>query len=232
MIRIGSLAIDLDGRQLLRDGIPLAVGSRAFDLLSVLVEARGQIVPKTDLFSRVWPTTVVEENNLHVQLSRLRHLLGDSGALLQTVSGRGYRFAIPATNYGPPSLQAEPTIGETSARERRVPNNLPTISSEIIGRDDSIVGIIEALKLSKHVTLVGAGGIGKTRLAIEVARRAMDVYADGVFLISLASATDYEGVLNAASSALGVSPADRPLSLARLGEELVGLHILFVIDNC
>ncbi|WP_438396277.1 ATP-binding protein [Caballeronia sp. DA-9] len=232
MIRIGSLEVDLDGRQLLRDGAPLAVGSRAFDVLAVLLEARGQLVSKKDIFMRVWPSTVVEENNLHVQLSRLRRLLAESGTLLQTVSGRGYRLAIPNVPDKSSASLIDTSFEKAVSHEGSTPNNLPTSASDIIGRDDAILAIIEALKLSKHLTLVGAGGIGKTRLAIEVAHRAKALFADGVYLISLASATDHASVLQAAASALGINPADGLLSLARIGEKISGPRMLFVIDNC
>jgi TolB-like protein len=81
-------------RQLLRDGIPVPLGSRAFDLLLALVEARGELVSKNALLDRVWPGTVVEENNLQVQMSALRKALGeDANRLIVTIAGRGYRFA-------------------------------------------------------------------------------------------------------------------------------------------
>jgi TolB-like protein len=74
-----------DARRLLADGEPVALGSRAFDLLLVLVEDA--------LLHRVWPSTVVEENNLQVQMSALRRALGvDAAQFIATVPGRGYRF--------------------------------------------------------------------------------------------------------------------------------------------
>lgn len=80
-------------RRLLAGEVPVPLGSRAFDLLLALVEARGELVTKDELLRRVWPGTVVEENNLQVQVSALRKALGDeAGRLIATVPGRGYRF--------------------------------------------------------------------------------------------------------------------------------------------
>jgi DNA-binding winged helix-turn-helix (wHTH) protein len=64
-------------RQLRADGVAVELGSRAFDVLMVLTEARGALVTKDEILSRVWPDTVVEENNLVVQISALRKALGE-----------------------------------------------------------------------------------------------------------------------------------------------------------
>src|ERR1700722_18339286 len=79
-------------RQLLADGAPVELGTRAFDVLMVLLEARGQLVTKDELLDRVWPGTVVEENNIQVQISALRKVLGEDRHLILTVPLRGYRF--------------------------------------------------------------------------------------------------------------------------------------------
>ena len=63
--------------ELRADGVAVELGSRAFDVLMVLVEARGALVTKDEILSRVWPDTVVEENNLVVQISALRKALGE-----------------------------------------------------------------------------------------------------------------------------------------------------------
>jgi adenylate cyclase len=74
---------------------PVVLGSRAFNLLSLLVERQGELVSKDDIMKAVWPGRVVEEANLNVQISRLRHLLDrdrGQGSCIQTISGRGYSF--------------------------------------------------------------------------------------------------------------------------------------------
>ena len=80
-------------RRLLADGAPIVLGSRAFDVLLALVEAGGQLVTKDDLMRRVWLGTIVDENNIQVQISALRKALGADGQrLIATIPGRGYRF--------------------------------------------------------------------------------------------------------------------------------------------
>lgn len=92
----GSFHLDIRRRLLLRNGTPVPLGSRAIDILCELVAARGELLTKNDLMARVWPNTVVEENNLQVHISALRKALGeqvDGRSWLQTVPGQGYRFA-------------------------------------------------------------------------------------------------------------------------------------------
>jgi DNA-binding response OmpR family regulator len=80
-------------RELLRDGVPVECGSRAFDLLHVLLMSRGMVVPRDDIVRHVWPTTFVEESNLRFQVASLRKVLGEDRDLVKTVQGRGYLFA-------------------------------------------------------------------------------------------------------------------------------------------
>lgn len=80
-------------RLLLAQGQPVALGSRAFDVLRVLVEKAGNLVRKDELMDQVWPGLVVEENNLQVQISALRRALGVKA--IATIPGQGYRFALP-----------------------------------------------------------------------------------------------------------------------------------------
>lgn len=91
MIRLGQATISLERREAFLDGQPLRVGGRAFEILSLLMQADGRIVSKDELITQVWPDTVVEENNLQVQISSLRKLLGEK-QLIQTVPRRGYRL--------------------------------------------------------------------------------------------------------------------------------------------
>jgi DNA-binding winged helix-turn-helix (wHTH) protein len=79
-------------RQLLAEGVPVELGTRAFDLLVILLEADGALVTKEELFRRVWPGIFVSEENLKVQISALRKALGPDRNLIHTEFGRGYRF--------------------------------------------------------------------------------------------------------------------------------------------
>ena len=80
-------------RALLCKGSPVEIGSRAFDLLTILLRSRGTIVTKEEIVKYVWPCTYVEESNLRFQMASLRRALGDDRDLIKTIPGRGYLFA-------------------------------------------------------------------------------------------------------------------------------------------
>src|SRR6516225_3486159 len=112
--------------------VPVAIGSRALDILSVLIERAGEVVSKDEMVTAVWPGTVVEDSNLTVQISALRRVLDrgrSNGSCIQTVSGRGYRFAARVTRCG---TDPPPTVGGNGEdRGAGAPpgSNLPTAAS-------------------------------------------------------------------------------------------------------
>jgi DNA-binding winged helix-turn-helix (wHTH) protein len=91
-IEFGRFRVLLRRRQLLADGVSVELGTRAFDLLLVPLEADGALVIKEELLDRVWPGIVVSEVNLKVQVWTLRKALGADCNLIRTEFGRGYRF--------------------------------------------------------------------------------------------------------------------------------------------
>lgn len=105
--RFGQFELNPRTRQLVVDGRPAVLGARAFDVLLALIERRDRVVAKDELLDIVWPGLVVEENNLQVQVSTLRKLLG-IGAIA-TVPGRGYQFTLPLSPNEESSM-----VGDTS----------------------------------------------------------------------------------------------------------------------
>jgi TolB-like protein len=103
--------------------VPVAIGSRALGILGVLVERSGDLVSRDTIITAVWPTTVVEDNNLSTQIAALRRMLDRSrgeGSCIQTVSGRGYRFTATVTRVetaAPSGATALPQ-SDVSARPR------------------------------------------------------------------------------------------------------------------
>ncbi len=99
-IRFRRFQLFPSARLLLRDGRPIEIGSRAFDLLTILLASRGSVVSKEEIFRHVWPSTVVEESNLRWQMVSLRKVLGEDGDLIKTIPGRGYLFACEVGEAG------------------------------------------------------------------------------------------------------------------------------------
>src|SRR5215475_9095567 len=105
-ISFGRFGLDLQRRELRRDGQPVRVHRLALGILCALAEAKGEIVSKDELLARLWPGRVVEEGNLHVHVSALRKALDERGgghSLVATVPGRGYRLA-DQTTFRPPQV--------------------------------------------------------------------------------------------------------------------------------
>ena len=105
--RLGRFEVLATERVLLEDGAPLPLGPRAFDVLLVLVERRGQLVTKSELLEAVWPGVFVEENNLQVQVSAIRKVLGRDA--IATIPGRGYQLTLPAEGMPEPPLPPAPS---------------------------------------------------------------------------------------------------------------------------
>ena len=225
-------------RQIWIKGRPAKVGARAFDVLQVLVERSERVVTKDELLELAWPGLIVEENNLQVQISALRKLLGPLA--IATIPGRGYRFTLPAdeasgaesaasvaarreraqASSGEPAhmhplastvLASRANGRELSARSQRVtyPNNLPPPLTRFIGRETEIAAIEALLSRTRILTLIGAGGCGKTRLGLQVAANALEQFPDGVWFLELASLTDPALVLQTLAIALGVKEEPR-----------------------
>jgi TolB-like protein len=101
--------------------IPVALGSRAVALLSLLVERRGELVSKESIMSAIWPGRAVEEANLNVQIAKLRHILDrdrKQGSCIQTIAGRGYCFVGAVRRPGVDAQSALPARSQNRARPR------------------------------------------------------------------------------------------------------------------
>jgi predicted ATPase len=214
----GPFELRPDQRRLLKNGTTISLRPRAFDLLAALVGRAGHLVTKDELLDRVWPQMVVEEAALHVQVSALRKVVGTDA--ITTVSGRGYQFTLPVTKG---NGQAD--------RASKPKHNLPFQLTGVVGREQEIAQLEELVTAHRLVTLTGAGGVGKTRLAIEVASRLIDAFPDGVWLVELAALSDPRLVPQAVAQALEVKEQPtRPL-VETLSDHLASKNLLLLLDN-
>jgi adenylate cyclase len=159
----GHVELRLGERLLLVDGQPVGLGSRGFDLLKALVSKRDRVVSKDDLLDEVWPGLVVEENNLQVQISGLRRVLG--ARAITTVAGQGYRFTLSS---GPRTAAAaglppEPTL-------LRLPAAVSATAARVLVADDNKVNrllLCRSLELMGHRVSSAENG----RLALDMLRQ-------------------------------------------------------------
>ena len=211
-------------RLLLRDGEPVALGSRAFEVLVALVERRGRLVTKSELLEAVWPGVYVEENNLQAQVSVLRKVLGRDA--ITTIPGRGYQLTLADDNAGEPRHAAD------SASAALAPTNLPDQLPAIYGRDQEIGEISRLLASQRLVSIVGPPGIGKTRLSLSVACNAADEWPDGAWLIELSGTSTAAAVHSTIAKAVGVALDPRKPPEVSLIDALCKRWMLLVLDNC
>ena len=103
-MKASSIDVNLSTREIQVRGTAIPLGSRAFDILAVLMAAHGQVVSLEDILRKVWPDTVVEESNIRVHVCALRKALGEDRRLIQNIPGRGYRLTpkcdMPAARAG------------------------------------------------------------------------------------------------------------------------------------
>ncbi|MEK8053158.1 winged helix-turn-helix domain-containing protein [Ideonella sp. DXS22W] len=211
-------------RELRRDGQPLHLGARAFDVLLVLLSHADRVVTKAELLDRVWPGAVVEENNLQVQISTLRKLLGERA--IATIPRRGYRFTLPLTD----AATAPPTPAGLPA-QRAAPGNLPAALPPIIGREAEQRMLAQALQAQVTVSIVATGGVGKTHLARAVAAQ----WRSGeraVWWVDLAALRHPALVAPTLARALGVQEAAGHTPEQTVADALRDQDGLLLLDNC
>jgi predicted ATPase len=213
-------------RVLLEDGKAVRIGGRALDILTELVVRSGTLISKEELISHAWPRARVEEANLRVHIGALRNALGENRAgvrYIATVAGRGYSFVAP--------VQREPAANAFASSTEKGATSLPVPITRMIGRDDAVVSLLSEMRTRRFVTIVGAGGIGKTRIALTVADRLGASLQHHVQYIDFSRISDPLLLPSSLASVLGApSPSEDPFRgvIEFLGDK----QMLIVLDSC
>jgi predicted ATPase/DNA-binding winged helix-turn-helix (wHTH) protein len=214
-------------RQLLKADKPVHIGSRALDILIMLVERPGQLLSKDEIMARVWPSTFVGPANLTVHVAALRRVLGDGRAgvrYLVNIPGRGYRFVAPVSRGEDPLVRPERAVPQGK-------HNLPAQITRLVGRVETVAMLAEQLSHDRLLTIVGPGGIGKTSVALAVAEGMVSNYEHGIWLVDLASVSDSDAVAPVVATAVGLESSSNTPIVA-LVESLRGKDMLLLFDNC
>lgn len=230
VVAFGPFRLSSSRRELARDGIPLALGHRALDILITLVERPGQVVSHRELNERVWRNLLVAPGNLRVHMSALRKTLGDGqgGAhYIENVTGQGYCFVAPITRERGAALLPQPQFPE-AARKRMV---LPPRLERMVGRDEAIERIAADVIAERFVTVFGPGGMGKTTVAIAVAHVMREEFAAAVCFVDVGAIAEESLVAATVASSLGLAPETAD-ALPTLIEYCRTQRLLLVLDNC
>ena len=227
LYHLGPFRLDPAAGVLMRDGVPVALGARAVAVLAALVARAGEFIGKADIMEIAWPGVIVEEGNLAVQITMLRRALAQApggAGWIETLAKRGYRFAGPVTAVETAFIEDTADGGKAS--------NLPASLTSFIGREEELARIRLLLPGARLLTLVGIGGIGKTRLALHAARELADTFRDGVWFVDLAPLTDPALVASAVAQVLGVQEASGKPPTDALARQLKSSELLLILDNC
>jgi predicted ATPase/DNA-binding winged helix-turn-helix (wHTH) protein len=228
LISFGPFSLVAGERFLTKEGAPVELGARTFDILIALVSRPNEIVSKRDLLARVWPDVIVEEGSLRFHIAALRKALGDGehGArYIATVAGRGYCFVAPLARSGDRGRESAEVVP-------RFPYaNLPSRLIRMVGRVNDVAKLAAQLTSERLVTIVGAGGVGKTTVAVAVAHEVTEAFAGAVLFVDLGMLSDPKLAATAVASMLGLSIQSddaTPALIAYLRDR----RFLLVLDTC
>jgi predicted ATPase/DNA-binding winged helix-turn-helix (wHTH) protein len=221
-----------DARRLTCRGKQVKLGGRALDILIALVRDAGSVLSARDLLARVWPDTVVEEGSIRFHLVALRKVLsdGDPGVTyVVNVPGRGYTFVAAVAS----------SIERTGLDVERKTASLPwggqpafhhSDAATIVGREREIERIMRQLTDRRFVSIIGAGGIGKTTVANAVVRKLTDDFDGRVVSIDLSVLQDSDLVSSALVSAL--SNGQEAASISEVCASIGRIRTLVFLDCC
>lgn len=228
VLSFGPFSLVVSERIFTREGVALQLGARTLDTLIALVSHPNQPVSKRDLMALVWPDVTVDEGSLRFHIASLRKALGDGkdGArYITTLAGRGYCFVAPVS-------RASPRGSASTAAAIALPHaNVPSRLVRMVGRADGILMVSTQLVATRFVTIIGAGGVGKTTIAVAVGHDLMEAFAGAVLFVDLGALTDPKLTATSLATMLGLSvqSADPiPGLIAYLRDK----RILLILDNC
>lgn len=226
IILFGPFRLNSAERLLTKDGVRVELRGRAYDLLLALVSRPNEVISKADLLRQVWPGLVVEEGSLRFHMTNLRKALGDGNngsRYIVNSSGRGYTLVAQVSR----STGQKPRTADVPAFQHA---NLP-IRLPIIDREVEIEEIPARLRATRFVSIVGAGGIGKTRLAIAVGHQLMESFDGAVLFVDFSMLSDPALVGTIVASLFGLSVQSEnatPSIVAYLRDK----RILLILDTC
>jgi predicted ATPase/DNA-binding winged helix-turn-helix (wHTH) protein len=222
--RFGPFRLFPNRQLLLREGVPIPIGGRALDILTLLARRPGEVVSKADILKFCWPGVFVHESNIKVNIAALRRALSERPGepYIATVTGRGYRFVAPVDVE---AAEAPSAVQSAAIPPRALKQPL------VIGRSQELENIARKLASARCVTIVGPGGVGKTTVALAVAHHVQRNYPDGVSFVDLSTVGDAQYAAAAIASGVGVRQRSED-ALTDIIALIQERRMLLILDNC
>jgi predicted ATPase/DNA-binding winged helix-turn-helix (wHTH) protein len=225
--QFGGCRLNMETRELHVDDAVVHLEPQVFDVLAYLVANRNRLISKSELLDAVWGNQFVSESALTSRIKSARSAIGDDGSsqlLIRTQRGRGYRF-VGTVN----AVDDEPA--PRFQPQWRPAGLLPSSRVQLVGRVDDVETLDRLLLRHRTVTISGPGGVGKTTLALEVARRRLDEPELDVAFVEFAPARQRTDLVRAVAEATGVEGAGAD-DITVLAVNLSPRRLLLVLDNC
>lgn len=227
--RCGDFHLDPANRKLTRSGADIPLEPRTLAVLVQLVSRAGALVTRNEILDAVWGHQHVTRSALNRSIALARRALSDDAEepkYIQTVHGAGYRYIGPLERLEPAVCVQRPRF--VSALATRLPARI----EPLIGREHDLVTLAALFRSNRAVTVVGTGGMGKTRCALECARGLAAAFPDGIWFFDLAPMQNAAEWLHALAAALAIPLGEVPELLSRMLPVLHGRRALIVLDNC
>jgi predicted ATPase/DNA-binding winged helix-turn-helix (wHTH) protein len=236
IVRFGVFETDLSTRELRKGGVRIKLHGQPFEVLALLLERPGEVIPRDEFRQRLWPTdTFVDfDHGVNTAINRLREALGDSAEsprFVETLSRRGYRFIAPVDS------QTRGRFSEKPAKQVETrPANIPVQRTGFVGREKEVASAKELLLRQdvRLVTVTGPGGIGKTRLALEVAKDLAASFPGGIHFVPLSALRDPGLISSVIVRTLGLREAGSQSPLETLTRSFLDSSrapALLLLDN-
>jgi predicted ATPase/DNA-binding winged helix-turn-helix (wHTH) protein len=215
--RFGAFQLDDERYTLTGPAGAVHVEPQVFELLHQLVLNHDRVVSKEELLDTIWGDRFVSESALTSRVKAARRAVGDDGQaqqVIRTVHARGYQFVAPVVT--------DADRGGAS---------LPRLRNALLGRTADVDGMVDRFRDARLVTITGAGGIGKTTVAVAVAERVRADYDDGAVFVDLSPLEPDAELTRAVAEAAGLEGAASE-TVERIAEHLAHRAVLVVLDNC
>lgn len=233
----GVFTVDVVNRQFLAEGRPVAMEPKVFAVIAELLRQQGRLLTRDDLLDAVWGHRFVTPSTLNRAITLARRAFGDDAGkprYIQTVHSAGYRFIAPcAALAASPAAPAAAVAAPEPARfgppfALRLPERL----EPLVGRGAELAALCDLVQTHRCVTVLGPGGIGKTRCALEGARQSAPSFPDGVWFFDLSATERAADWLERLASGLGIPAGAPDAILPAIADVLKERRALLVVDNC